>query len=58
MVNLGLWVHLIQAIFHDLKEFLEAPKRTSGTSYFGKAKQTQVWNRFLIVYVLESFTRF
>ena len=44
-VNLGLWVHLINAIFWDLKTFLEAAKHLGGTSYMGKAKQSDVWDR-------------
>ncbi len=46
-INLGLWVHLLNAVFYDLKEFLEAPQRESGTSYFGKVAQDAVWNRYL-----------
>lgn len=45
-VNLGLWVHLIQAMFYDLKEFLETAKRPdTNTLFFGKSKQETVWNR-------------
>jgi hypothetical protein len=45
-VNLGLWAHLLQAVFFDLKTFLEAAKRPTGTSFFGPEKQTAVWNRY------------
>jgi hypothetical protein len=49
-INLGLWVHLLQAIFHDLKLFLETAKRQSGSSYFGKSKQEAVWTRCKLVF--------
>ena len=55
-VNLGLWVNLLNDVFYDLKMFLEAPKRPTGTSYFGKAAQDKVWDRqsvllcFCVVY--------
>lgn len=44
-VNLGLWVHLLNAIFFDLKTFLETLKRSSGNSFFGKESQVKVWDR-------------
>ncbi len=47
-VNLGLWVHLLNAVFYDLKLFLESFKRQSGTSYFGKAAQVEVWDRQVV----------
>ncbi len=45
MINLGLWVHLLNAVFFEIKTFLEALKRPSGASYFGKTAQETVWNR-------------
>ena len=52
MVNLGLWVHLLQAIFYDLDEFLSKAKRRTrdgreGNSYFGTGKKEKVWDRYV-----------
>jgi hypothetical protein len=46
-INLGLWVHLLNAVFFEIKTFLETPKRDSGVSYFGKTAQEAVWNRYV-----------
>jgi hypothetical protein len=54
-VNLGLWVHLLNAVFFDLKTFLESFKRSSGTSFFGKASQTEVWDRQVSTYASNCF---
>ena len=50
-VNLGLWVHLLNAIFFDLQAFLASVKRTSGSSYYGKEGQATVWNRYVYTYL-------
>ena len=50
MVNLGLWVHLVSAVFFDLKEYLERAKRPqSGTNFFGAEAMLEICNRYIVL---------